>query len=55
MNEIVGGRRCKGMGTTIGKFLLYILFLTIAGGSAFIYYTIYNSENRVVQEEQLTE
>lgn len=55
MEILFGGRRCKGMGTTIGKLLLFLLFLSFVGGGVFIYYTISNSKNRVVEEEQLGE
>ena len=55
MNQIIGGRRCKGMGSTIGKLLLILLLLAFAGSGAFIYYTITNSENRIIQEEQIGE
>ena len=53
MEILFGGKRCKGMGTSIGKILLLVLFLTLVGGGAFIYHTIMNSENRVMQEEEL--
>ena len=53
MEILFGGKRCRGMGTSIGKLLLLILFLTLVGGGAFIHYTIMNSENRVIEEEEL--
>ena len=48
---LFGGRRCKGMGTTIGIVLLILLFLSFVGAGVFTYFTIINSENRVLEEE----
>ena len=53
MEILFGGKRCKGMGNTIGMILLFLLLLALVGGGTFIYSTIMNSENRVMQEEEL--
>ena len=51
MEILFGGKRCKGMGTTIGIVLLVLLVLSLIGGGVYSYFLIVNSENKIYQEE----
>lgn len=53
MNTIIGGKRCKGIGTTIGLILLFLLLLACVGGGVFTYNTIKNSKNRKIKQEEI--